>query len=65
MLKRWKLQEVLVYSLAIIVWVNNFQTPEIRAVLSNLILQVSVETGSGHPGQPGHVLSGSSGSDPV
>ena len=24
-----------------------------------------VETGSGHPGQPGHVLSGSSGSDPV
>ena len=26
---------------------------------------VSVETGSGHPGQPGHIFSGSSGSDPV
>ena len=24
-----------------------------------------VETGSGHPGQPGHILSGSSGSDPL
>jgi len=34
MLKKWKLQEVLVYSLAIIVWVNNFQTPKIQAVLS-------------------------------
>ena len=34
MLKKWKLQQVLVYSLAIIVWVNNFQTPEIQAVLS-------------------------------
>ena len=33
MLKNWKLQQVLVYSLAIIVWVNNFQTPEIQAVL--------------------------------
>ena len=29
MLKKWKLQQVLVYSLAIIVWVNNFQTAEI------------------------------------
>ena len=33
MLKKRKLQQVLVYSLAIIVWVNNFQTPEIQAVL--------------------------------
>ena len=32
--KKWKLQQVLVYSLAIIVWVNNFQTPEIQADLS-------------------------------
>ena len=35
MLKKWKLQQVLVYSLAIIVWENNFQTPEIQAVLSS------------------------------
>jgi len=35
MLKNWKLQQVLVYSLAIIVWLNNFQTPEIQAVLSS------------------------------
>jgi len=35
MLKKWKLQQVLVYSLAIIVWLNNFQTPEIQAVLSS------------------------------
>ena len=35
MLKKWKLQSVLVYSLAIIVWVNNFQTPEIQAVLNS------------------------------
>ena len=34
-LKKLKLQQVLVYSLAIIVWVNNFQTPEIQAVLSS------------------------------
>ena len=33
MLKKWKLQQVVVYSLAIIVWVNNFQTPKIQAVL--------------------------------
>ena len=26
---------ILVYSLAIIVWVNNFQTPEIQALLSS------------------------------
>jgi len=35
MLKKWKLQQVLVYSLAIIVSVNNFQTPKIQAVLSS------------------------------
>ena len=35
MLKKWKLQQVLVYSLAIIVWVKNFQTPKIQAVLSS------------------------------
>jgi len=29
------MQQVVVYSLAIIVWVNNFQTPEIQAVLSS------------------------------
>ena len=29
MLKKRKLQQVLVYSLAIIVWINNFQTPRI------------------------------------
>ena len=34
-LKDLKLQQVLVYSLALIVWVNNFQTPKIQAVLSN------------------------------
>jgi len=41
MLKKWKLQQVLVYSLAIIVWVNNFQAPEIQAV-TVMILQVVV-----------------------
>ena len=35
MLKKRKLQQVLVYSLAIIVWVNNFQAFEIQAALSN------------------------------
>ena len=30
-----------------------------------MCIWVRVETGSGHPGQPGHVLSGSSRSDPV
>ena len=29
------LQQVVVYSLAIIVWVNNFQTPKMQAVLSS------------------------------
>ena len=36
MLKKWKLQQVLVYSLATIVWVNNFQTPKIQAVFEQL-----------------------------
>ena len=35
MLNKWTLQQLLVYSLAIIVWVNNFQTPKIQAVLSS------------------------------
>ena len=38
MLKKWKLQQVVVYSQLlsyIIVWVNNFQTPEIQPVLSS------------------------------
>jgi len=30
-----KLQQVVVYSLAIIVWVNNFQATEIQAALSS------------------------------
>jgi len=42
MLKKWKLQQVLVYSLAIIVWVNNFQTPEIQAVLSSFFVTVMI-----------------------
>ena len=42
MLKNWKLQQVLVYSLAIIVWVNNFQTPEIQAVLSSFFVTVMI-----------------------
>ena len=29
------------------------------------MVDISVETGSGHPGHPGHIFSGSSGSDPV
>ena len=37
MLKSWKLQEALVYSFAIIVLVNNFQAPEIQAVLSSFL----------------------------
>ena len=39
MLKKWKLQH---YSLAIIVWVNNFQTPEIQAVLSSFFVTVMI-----------------------
>jgi len=33
MLKKWNLQQVLIYSLAIIVWVSNFQTSKIQALL--------------------------------
>jgi len=40
MLKKWNFQQVLVYSLAIIVWVNNFQPPKIQAVLSSFFLLV-------------------------
>ena len=36
MVKKWNLQQVLVYPLAIIVWVNNFQTLKTQAVLSSL-----------------------------
>ena len=32
---------------------------------SYISIHVRVETGSGHPGQPGHVFAGSSGSDPL
>jgi len=35
MLKKWKLQQVVAYSLATIVWVNSFQAPKIQAVLSS------------------------------
>jgi len=45
MLKKWKSQQVVVYSLAIIVWVNNFQTPEIQwaaLFVTVMILQVMV-----------------------
>ena len=41
MLKKWKLQQVVIYSLAIIVWVNNFQTPKIQAVLSSFFRDVN------------------------
>jgi len=44
MLMKWKLQQVVVYSLAIIVWVNNFQTLKIQAAffVTVMILQVVV-----------------------
>ena len=42
MLKNWKLQQILVYSLAIIVWVNNFQAPKIQAVLSTFFVTVMI-----------------------
>jgi len=35
-LKKQNLQQLFVYSLSIIVWVNNFKTPKIQAVLSSL-----------------------------
>jgi len=40
MLKNWKLHQVLLYSLAIIV--NNIQTPEIQAVLSSFFVTVMI-----------------------
>jgi len=42
MLKNQKLQQVPVYSLALIVWMNNFQTPEIQAVLSSFFFMVMI-----------------------
>jgi len=41
-LKKWKLQQVLIYFLDIIVWVNNFQTPETQAVLSSFFMMVMI-----------------------
>jgi len=35
------------------------------ACAKTVLIRTSVETGLGHPGHPGHVLSGPSGSDPV
>jgi len=37
--EKMNLQQVLVYSLAIILWVNNFQIPEIQAVLSSFFCE--------------------------
>ena len=51
MLKNWKLQEVLVYSLAIIVWVNNFQTPEIQAALSSFFREANDIAGGSNRGE--------------
>ena len=44
MLKNQKLQQALVYSLAIIVWVNNVEPPKIQAALfvTAMILEVVV-----------------------
>ena len=42
MLKKWKFQQVLVYSLVIIVWVNNFQAPKIQAVLSSFFVTIMI-----------------------
>ena len=42
MLKEWNLQQVLVYSLAIIVWVNNFQPCKIQVVLSSFFERVMI-----------------------
>ena len=51
MLKNWKLQQVIVYSLAIIVWVNNFQTPEIQAVVSSFFrYRIDIAGGSNRGG---------------
>ena len=45
-----KLQQVLVYSLAIIVWVNNFQTPEIQTVLSSFFRDGNDNAGGSNRG---------------
>ena len=51
MLKKSKLQQVLVYSLAaIIVWVNNFQTPKIQAILSRFFRDGNDIAGSSNRG---------------
>ena len=49
-LKKWKLQQVVVYSLAIIVWVNNFQTPKIQAVLSSFFRDSNDSAGGSNRG---------------
>ena len=42
MLKKWKLQQVLVYSLAIIVWVNNFKHPKFKLFFSSFFMTVMI-----------------------
>ena len=42
MQKKRNLQQILVYPLAIIVWVNNFQTPKIQAALSSFFVRVMI-----------------------
>ena len=42
MLKEWKLQQVVVHSLAMIVWVNNFQTAKIQVILSSCFMTVMI-----------------------
>ena len=42
--------KVLVYSLAIIVWVNNFQTPKIQAVLSSFFRDGNYIAGGSNKG---------------
>ena len=45
-----KIHQVLVYSLAIILWVNNFQSPEIQAVLSSCFSDDNDIAGSSNRG---------------
>ena len=45
-----KLLQVVVYSLAIITWVNNFQTPKIQAVLSSSFCDGNDITGGSNRG---------------
>jgi len=42
MLKKWKLQQVVVYSLAIIVWVNNFQAPKFMLFWAAFFVMVMI-----------------------